>query len=166
LKDKKVKLNDELSQKIYGCLAGVAIGDALGMPSSNLRPEQIKKRYDKVTTFLSAPDDHPIHAGLKEGTITDDTELTMIVINMILEDRKVNRDGMAHRIIQWVQDNNLLATNLLGPSTTRAVQELMAGNDPATRRVVADTRSPPGDQRRYKRRTGPGARCPARETRP
>ena len=84
MKDKKVKLNDELSKKIYGCLAGVAIGDALGMPSSSLRPDQIQRQYGRVTTFLNAPDDHPIHAGLKQGTITDDTELTMIMINMMI----------------------------------------------------------------------------------
>ena len=36
---------EELFAKIYGSLAGVAIGDALGFPVHDLSKEEIKKRY-------------------------------------------------------------------------------------------------------------------------
>ena len=34
-----------LKDRIYGCLAGLALGDALGMPTEMLTPEEIKAEF-------------------------------------------------------------------------------------------------------------------------
>lgn len=116
--------------KVLGCLAGIAIGDAMGMPSAGFTPEEIRFRFGEITRFLDAPDDHPLHSGLKASQVTDDTELTLLVADMIIEDRRPSAEGMAKRIVEWAARKNLLSTNLLGPSTTRAIRELMEGKDP------------------------------------
>lgn len=128
---KKLKLNDSLFRKIHGSLAGVAIGDVLGMPTASFTCAEIRKRFGTVRKFLDAPTDHPIHSGLKQGQVTDDTEVTMVVIQTILEDGKVTAQGVARRLVQWANDRHVLGTKLLGPSTTQALEGLLAGKDPS-----------------------------------
>src|SRR5262245_452660 len=58
-----------------GALYGLAIGDALGMPTESLPRSQIFTAYGSlVDGFHPAPDGHPLAAGLPAGTVTDDTE--------------------------------------------------------------------------------------------
>lgn len=128
---KRVDFDDRLLNRIHGCLAGVAVGDAFGMPMAGWTPAEVKRRYGKVDTLIAPAPDHPLHGKLPLGSITDDTQLTMAIVDMILVDGKVSSRGMADRIVKWVRENNLLETRILGPSTIRAVQMLMAGHDPS-----------------------------------
>jgi len=40
--------SEELYNKVYGCLAGVAVGDAMGMPGSGYLPHEIKERFGYI----------------------------------------------------------------------------------------------------------------------
>jgi len=128
---KIIEFDDHLLGKIHGCLAGVAVGDALGMPMAGWTPAEVRRRYGHVTDLIAPAPDHPLHGKLSLGSITDDTQLTMAIVDMILVDGAVSRRGMADRIVKWVRENNLLETRILGPSTKGAVQMLMAGHDPS-----------------------------------
>jgi len=119
-----------LYTKFYGCLAGVAIGDAMGMPTAGYTPEEIAERFGVVEELLDAPVDHPIHGGLRRGEVTDDTELTLLVVDMILRDASPSAEGMARRLIRWAGERRVLETEVIGPSTRRALQELLRGGDP------------------------------------
>lgn len=107
------------------------MGDALGMPMAGWTPAEVKRRYGRVDTLIAPVSDHPLHGKLPLGSITDDTQLTMAIVDMILVDGAVTRRGMADRIVKWVAENNLLETRILGPSTKAAVQALMVGRDPS-----------------------------------
>jgi ADP-ribosylglycohydrolase len=124
-------LKDHLSvENVYGCLAGVAIGDAMGMPTSLYTPRQIRSKFGTVRNFLPAPRGHIIHDGMRAGQVTDDTETTLIVARTILEDGKVTARGVAKRLVKWAVERKLLGTDYLGPSTSRALEKLIAGADP------------------------------------
>jgi ADP-ribosylglycohydrolase len=127
----RVEFDDRLLGRIHGCLAGVAVGDALGMPMAGWTPGEVGRRYGKVTTLIAPANDHPLHGSLPLGSITDDTQLTMAIVDMILVDGVVSRRGMADRIVKWVAENNLLETRILGPSTKAAVRDLKLGRDPS-----------------------------------
>ncbi|HEY3228153.1 MAG TPA: ADP-ribosylglycohydrolase family protein, partial [Roseiflexaceae bacterium] len=63
-----------LYDQILGGLYGQALGDAWCM-SALLTPDQTWQRYGGwIDRFYPGPDDHPVHAGLPPGRITDDTE--------------------------------------------------------------------------------------------
>lgn len=128
---RKIEFDDRLLGRIHGCLAGVAVGDAFGMPMAGWTPVEVKRRYGHVDTLIAPAPDHPLHGKLPLGSITDDTHLTMAIVDMILVDGAVSRRGMANRIVKWVTENNLLETRILGPSTKGAVQALIAGRDPS-----------------------------------
>lgn len=118
------------SKKAHGCLAGVAVGDAMGMPTAGFTPAEIREKFGYIDELLDAPPGHPFHDGLKKGHVTDDTELTMLLVETILEDGGVTPGGMARRILRWATERRLLETGLLGPSTSRAIRALMDGGDP------------------------------------
>lgn len=61
-------------ERTLGCLWAMACGDALGVPSSFLTPEQIKSKYGWIDTFYPPEKGHIFHDGLLAGEYTDDTE--------------------------------------------------------------------------------------------
>jgi ADP-ribosylglycohydrolase len=72
--------NSRLFKKVYGCLLGGAIGDALGGPVEHWTPEQIRETYggnlDRFVAYDRPPGHHG-HFGEGEriGACTDDTRL-------------------------------------------------------------------------------------------
>ena len=107
------------------------MGDAFGMPMAGWTPAEVKSRYGFVNDLIAPAPDHTLHGKPPLGSITDDTQLTLAIVDMILVDGAVSRRGMADRIVKWVTENNLLETRILGPSTKAAVRDLMAGRDPS-----------------------------------
>ncbi|MBU1671831.1 MAG: ADP-ribosylglycohydrolase family protein [Actinobacteria bacterium] len=76
---------DELG-RIYGCLAGLAVGDALGRPTELLlNYRRIERRHGRVTGLV----------GKGAGLVTDDTRLTLTVADaMIAAGGMVDADGL------------------------------------------------------------------------
>ena len=78
--------NTVLSQKVYGCLFGGAIGDALGGPTEDMHYEAIRKKYGRITKLI--PYDHPGMGpgqGTEAGLYTDDTKLKHIICKAIVK---------------------------------------------------------------------------------
>jgi ADP-ribosylglycohydrolase len=120
----------DLFDKAYGCLAGVAIGDAMGMPTSFYTPNQIKQKFGFVDRFLDAPKAHPIHNGMVAYQVTDDTQLTIVIANVIINNGKITPEGVAKHILEWALSTKVLESNLIGPSTKSALKKLMLGISP------------------------------------
>ncbi|MEM3815638.1 MAG: ADP-ribosylglycohydrolase family protein [Candidatus Bathyarchaeia archaeon] len=116
----------ELS-KAYGCLAGVAIGDAMGSPTTFMSPEEIREKYGFVRNFIKPPKEHLIHGGLKAGQVTDDTEMTLLVAHSIISCEKIDTECYVKHLLRWVLERGLLETDYLGPSTRSALLQIIQG---------------------------------------
>ena len=57
-----------------GALYGLAIGDALGMPTQLMSHQEVAACFGVLDGFQAAPASHPIASGLPAGSVTDDTE--------------------------------------------------------------------------------------------
>ncbi|MCS6911424.1 MAG: ADP-ribosylglycohydrolase family protein, partial [Anaerolineales bacterium] len=67
--------------RIAGCLAGLALGDALGTPTQPT-PEATRARYGIICGFVAPHADDPFgHAGLRAGQITDDTQAALALVH-------------------------------------------------------------------------------------
>jgi ADP-ribosylglycohydrolase len=112
-----------------GTLLGLAIGDALGMPSQTLTRGEISALYGEITDFVAAADGQPVSAGLPAATITDDTEQTVLLAqHLIANDGSVNDAQWAAELMEWEYDTRRRGVNdLLGPSTRRALDLLNSG---------------------------------------
>jgi ADP-ribosylglycohydrolase len=122
---------DELD-RAFATLAGLAIGDALGMPTQSLSREEVIQQFESIlTTFHPSRLDHPFASGLEAGTVTDDTEQTLILAEEILASNGgFNARDYARRLIAWEQDVRQRGLfDLLGPSTKQALANVEAGMD-------------------------------------
>mgnify|MGYP001772710323 FL=1 len=113
--------------KFLGTFYGTAIGDAMGMPTTFLSREEIKKMYGFVSSFLEPPRDSEVHSGLRAGSYTDDTELTFALARAIIKKKAVKPRAVAEELIKWAEDNDALNGNIIGPSTRRAIELLKKG---------------------------------------
>jgi ADP-ribosylglycohydrolase len=122
----------EAGERAAGALYGLAIGDALGMPTQSLPRDQIVARYGQLlATFEDAPADHRIAAGLRAGTVTDDTEQAVLLARLIIAGGgHPDPEALAAGLVTWQE--SVLARGLrelLGPSTKQALSALLAGAD-------------------------------------
>lgn len=118
--------------RALGALLGGALGDAMGMPTQLLSPAEIRASYGFVDRFIDPAPDHPVSRGLRAGTITDDTEQTLLLGSVLL----ASGGGFDHHawvdaLIAWEEDIKARGGyDLLGPSTKRAIDAINAGAPP------------------------------------
>jgi ADP-ribosylglycohydrolase len=115
-----------------GAMYGLAVGDALGMPTQSLPRAQIVARYGGLLGgFEPAPPDHPLAAGMPAGSVTDDTEQALLIAGLLIEGGgRVDPAALARRLLAWEESVRARGSlDLLGPSTRRAIAELLAGAD-------------------------------------
>jgi ADP-ribosylglycohydrolase len=100
-----------------GALCGLAIGDALGMPTQFMSHEEVGASFGVIDGFRAAPSDHPIAAGLPAGSITDDTEQAMLLADVLLDGAgHVDGDDLARRLLAWAERaRERGSTDLLSP---------------------------------------------------
>lgn len=115
--------------RVLGCLNGIGIGDALGVPSSFLSPTQIKANWGWIDTFYPPADDHIFHAGLKAGEYTDDTEQSLAVLNSYIRNCRVEPIDVVKEIMGWAKRVENKYASPLGPSTERALKAIVKGGD-------------------------------------
>jgi ADP-ribosylglycohydrolase len=116
-----------------GALYGLAIGDALGMPTQMLSRAEIVRRWGPLLSgFEPAPPGHPIAAGMPAGAVTDDTEQAVLLARLLVKGRgTIDPHELAAALTEWeraMAERGSL--DLLGPSTKRAVAAILAGVPP------------------------------------
>jgi len=133
-------MQEKLFNKIYGCLLGVAAGDALGMPTSLLPPDEIQRLFPEgVDSFLPAPPGHMIHDQMVAGQITDDTQQTLLLADLFLETGGFTAAGVARKLIDWAERINAFEGMFLGPSSLRALTLIKGGADISKTGLIGDT---------------------------
>jgi ADP-ribosylglycohydrolase len=128
------------TDRARGALYGLAIGDALGMPTQMLSRQQVTERWGPLLTgFEPAPPGHPIAAGMPAGAVTDDTEQAVLLGRLLLKG-PVDPRELAAALVAWERDMAARGSlELLGPSTRRAVNAVVAGTAPEESGASGDT---------------------------
>jgi ADP-ribosylglycohydrolase len=130
------------TDRARGALYGLAIGDALGMPTQMLSRQRIVERWGPMLTgFEAAPDDHPIAAGMPAGAVTDDTEQAVLLGRLLVGGNgDVEPGDLATALLAWELDMAARGSlDLLGPSTKRALAAVQNGALPAEAGRYGDT---------------------------
>ena len=129
---------DPRFSRAYGALAGLALGDALGMPTQAMSPAQIRAVYGRITGLVDGDASQPYAPGMPAGSVTDDTEQALLVASLLGRGRgtssgRVALDAgeFAHALLDW-EDSMIErgSLDLLGPSTKAALERVRAGEDP------------------------------------
>lgn len=128
-------MDDFTRGRALGALYGLALGDALGMPTQDLpRARAAELIHLGDDGFVDGPPDNPISAGLPAGSVTDDTEQALIIARLLLEGQgTVDPRRQAELMLGWELDMAARGSlDLLGPSTKRALEAVQRGEDPTT----------------------------------
>lgn len=86
-----------------GAMAGLALGDALGMPTQSMSDKQIRRYYDgPITKLMNAVPQQPIAPNMKAGAVTDDTEQAFVLARRLIDDNGcIDNTRYAHDLLQW-----------------------------------------------------------------
>ena len=131
-----------MDARARGALYGLAIGDALGMPTQLLSRREITERWGALLHgFEPAPPGHPIAAGMPAGAVTDDTEQAVLLGRLLVRGGgAVDPRELAAALVSWERDMAERGSlDLLGPSTKRAVAAVVAGTPPEEAGASGDT---------------------------
>jgi len=125
-------LPSEMTDRAAGALIGGALGDALGMPTQLLSPQQIASAYGFVDRFVKPAPDHPVSRGLAAGTVTDDTEQALLLARILLSSGNAfDHKGWVDALLGWEREVKERGSyDLLGPSTKRALDAINEGVSP------------------------------------
>jgi ADP-ribosylglycohydrolase len=118
--------------RALGAFYGLALGDALGMPTQSMSRAEIAGRYGPIAALRDAVADQPIAPGMPAGSITDDTEQAMLLGQLLIRGGgRVEPEVFAKALLDWEADvAHRGSSDLLGPSTKRALELLGNGASP------------------------------------
>ena len=115
--------------RAYGALLGLAIGDALGMPTQYQPRALIAARYGVLDWFQPGPEDNFISRGMAAGRVTDDTDQAVLLGEMLVAGKgRIDPEAFAQALLAW--EARMIAAgsaDLLGPSTRHALTLVAAG---------------------------------------
>ena len=120
--------------RALGALQGLALGDALGMPTQSMSPAEVDKYYGRIEGLCDSVSEQPIAPSMAAGTITDDTEQALLVAALLISGHgHIEPMAFAEALLDW--EERMIAKgsfDLLGPSTKAALDKVRAGEDPRT----------------------------------
>ncbi len=108
-------------------MAGLAIGDALGMPVEGVSFEEIREKYREIRDFMPSGD------GLEAGEWTDDTEQALILAESLCETLYFSPDNFAEKL------KRINLSHRYGPTSSRAITNLKRGYSWRESGIESDT---------------------------
>ena len=118
--------------RALGAFYGLAVGDALGMPTQLLPRSAVRALFGELPWFEPGPGSNPVSAGLPAGRVTDDSDQAVIVARTLLDGGgTVDHGLLAERLLDWERAMAAAGSlDLLGPSTQRALTAVSEGVAP------------------------------------
>ena len=138
---------DPRFSRAYGALAGLALGDALGMPTQEMSPAQIRAVYGRITGLVDGDASQPYAPGMPAGSVTDDTYQALALASFLGRVKgssagavTLDLGGFAHDLLNWEEWMKAQGSlDLLGPSTKAALERVRLGTDPLRVRGMGTT---------------------------
>ncbi|MGG5314505.1 ADP-ribosylglycohydrolase family protein [Enterococcus sp. AZ072] len=117
-----------MREKIWGVLAGGALGDALGMPTECWSQQKIRQQFPKGVTELVASNENDVFGRkLAAGAITDDTINVLMILSMIKKNKgRIQVADYVAELREW-NDNSPVSAFVSGPSTLKALDKIAQG---------------------------------------
>ena len=118
----------DIESRAVGALAGLAIGDALGMPTQALPRSEVRRLFPSLSWFEAGPAVNRISAGWPMAKVTDDTEQALILARLLDEGHgHPDPRQFVDALLAWSRTAEQDGSEQLGPSTRRALSAVVAG---------------------------------------
>lgn len=117
-----------MRNKIAGAIYGMALGDAMGMPSELWGREKVRKYFGKIEGLLDGPSENSVACNYKKGQFTDDTGQALVIIDSLNDTNfKPNSKYIATKLLKWAEKENAFENNILGPTSKIALANFRDG---------------------------------------
>ena len=85
------------SDRVAGCLVGLAVGDALGAPLEFFSRQEVRRRFPHGLREMIAS------RVWEKGEYTDDTQMALLVAESLLENKDFIASDLAKRFQDWAK---------------------------------------------------------------
>ncbi|MBO4406531.1 MAG: ADP-ribosylglycohydrolase family protein [Clostridia bacterium] len=116
--------------RILSVWEAFAVGDAMGMPTEFMTPDQIRSAVgglpeDFVPSSLSLK-----HPNLPEGSVTDDTEQNLYLLAEAKNSGRLSPEVAVSALNRWIEETGAVEKAYIGPSSLRALCAIRDGVPP------------------------------------
>lgn len=119
-----------LADRAHATLCALALGDSMGMPTEFQPPEEIREFYGWVDSILAPDPRHYHYKDMVQAQYTDDTELSLEVLDAIVRCGGVSLETAVSALETWVRKYDVMGKSYLGPTSKKALEGIFAGEDP------------------------------------
>ena len=119
-----------LEDRVHATLCALALGDSMGMPTEFQPPEEIREFYGWVDSILAPDPRHYHYKDMVRAQYTDDTELSLEVLDAIVRCGGVSLETAVNALETWVNKYDVFNKSYLGPTSKKALESIFAGQDP------------------------------------
>lgn len=132
---------EKIKDRIAGAIAGMVLGDAMGVPGELWPRSKVRERFGVINEFLDGPQDNIVACYFKKAQYTDDSAQAFVVLNALLKHGRVPAPAvLARDLLDWVESVNGFEINLLGPSSKASLLAWSKGEDaePVTKQSLTN----------------------------
>ena len=109
-----------------------AAGDAMGMPTEFMCPEDIRKAFggampEGLPEGLLDPSLSLTHNILERGSVTDDTEQNLYLLAEARRRGAVTLEGVLSALEAWIAETGAVEKHYIGPSSLKALEAIRKG---------------------------------------
>jgi ADP-ribosylglycohydrolase len=124
-------LSEYDKNRILGCILGLAVGDALGMPAQSLTPEDIEEEFGSITDYFPS-----VHRGLGAGQFTQDTMQTTCFLLSLIDMGRFDLDDISRKLILWFEEKQIRG---MSNDLEKIIIKLNEGADPKSSGLKGDS---------------------------
>ena len=117
-----------MERRIWGVLAGTAVGDAMGMPTECWSKNKIDRIFiDGIDRLYPTDKNDTFSRDFEAGRITDDTINMLMILDMLKKNKgSVCVEDYVNQLVEW-NNNSGVSAYVSGPSTLRALEKISKG---------------------------------------
>ena len=105
-----------------------AVGDAMGMPTEFMRPEDIEKELGgRLPEGLLPAALSYNHGNLPTGSVTDDTEQNLYLLAQARGTGALTVEGTVEALKAWIRETGAVEKQYIGPSSLKALEKIEGG---------------------------------------
>lgn len=108
-----------MTDRVRGCLVGLAVGDALGAAAEFLKEHQVEKAFGMLDEYQDSPE-------FDAGEFTDDTSMALAMAEAIIDAGAVDLEAIAEAFIRWMRSDG----RGIGGLTYQALRLIEKGSSP------------------------------------
>ena len=107
-----------------------AVGDAMGMPTEFMTPEDIRAELGGLPEGLIPAKLSYNHGDLPTGSVTDDTEQNLYLYAEALRRGGMTPEGTVTALKAWINETGAVEKHYIGPSSVKALRSIEEGVPP------------------------------------